>query len=221
MNEAQPLKAVVFDLDGLIVNTEDLYERVVDQMLADRGKTHDRELRRLMMGRPLIESFRVMVEYHALPDLLEDLETECREIFAEIMGTSLSTMPGFRELAAELEAAKIPVAIGTSASREYAKHVLTHLDLYERFRFILTVDDVDNGKPAPDIYLLAAKRLGLAPQQTMVLEDSDNGCRSGVAAGAFTVAVPNRHTAEHEFPGARFVADTLADRRIREALGIA
>jgi pseudouridine 5'-phosphatase len=220
MNKSQPLKAVVFDLDGLIVNTEDLYEIVVDEMLEGRGKTHDRELRRQMMGRPLAESFRIMIEYHALPDLLEDLESECRDILARHMASSLHTMPGFCELAAELEKAHLPVAIATSGSREYAEHVLARVDLLERFHFILTADDVERGKPSPDIYLLAAERLGLAPQQMMVLEDSGNGCRAGVASGAFTIAVPNQHTLEHDFPGAQFIADTLADARIRLALGV-
>jgi pseudouridine-5'-monophosphatase len=98
--------------------------------------------------------------------------------------------------------------------------VLTRLNLKQRFRFILTSADIRHGKPDPEIYLLSAARLGIAPSQMMVLEDSANGCRAAVDAGAFTVAVPNRHTHNHNFSGARFIADTLNDPRIRQTLRI-
>jgi HAD superfamily hydrolase (TIGR01509 family) len=110
------------------------------------------------------------------------------------------------------------VAVATSGTREYAHHVLSRLKLIERFEFVLTSEDVRLGKPDPAVYLLAAARLGLAPPQMMVLEDSANGCRAAVAAGAYTVAVPNRHTRDHNFAGIQFIADSLADPRIRCAL---
>ena len=127
-------------------------------------------------------------------------------------------MPGALRLLDDLQSAGIPVAVATSATREYADNVLSRLGIKDRFRFILTAEDIHRGKPDPEIYLLAAKRLGLAPELVMVLEDSANGCRAAVAAGAFTVAVPNRHTRDHNLSGARFVAETLDDPRIRQAL---
>ncbi len=96
--------------------------------------------------------------------------------------------------------------------------MLTRLELKQHFRFVLTSEDISRGKPDPEVYLLACQQLELSPNQIMVLEDSANGCRAAVAAGAFTVAVPNRHTAKHDFSGARFIAETLADPRIRAAL---
>ena len=120
-----------------------------------------------------------------------------------------------------LEAAGLPMAIATSSHRSYAANVLGRLGWHNRFAFVLTAEDVVHGKPAPDVYQLAAARLELKPPETMVLEDSENGCRAGIAAGAFTVAVPNRHTCEHDFAGVAFVADTLADPRIRQALALA
>jgi len=121
----------------------------------------------------------------------------------------------------DLQSANMPIAVATSATRVYADNVLTRLDLKHRFRFILTAANIHRGKPDPEIYLLAADRLGIPPEQMMVLEDSANGCRAGVAAGAFTVAVPNRHTATHSFKGVNLRADTLNDPRIRAALHIA
>lgn len=218
MNVTDQLRAVVFDLDGLIANTEDLYERAGDEVLRRRGKVYEPALREQMMGRPVADSLRIMIEYHALPDALDDLLRESQEVMARLLATSLAAMPGLYELLDALRAADLPAAVATSGTRRYADDALSRLGVIDRFRFILTAEDIHRGKPDPEVYLLAAERLQLAPLAMMVLEDSTNGCRAAVAAGAFTVAVPNRHTRGHDFTGARFVADTLADPRIRQAL---
>jgi pseudouridine 5'-phosphatase len=214
------IRAVVFDLDGLIANSEDLYELTVDEILGRRGKPHERALRTRMMGRTVADSFQIMIDYHALTDTLDDILIEVREVLTKHMDTSLAPLPGGQQLFDALDAARIPMAVATSGTRSYATDVLTRLGLYDRFQFILTAEDITHGKPAPDIYLLAAARLQLPPSSIMVLEDSGNGCAAAVAAGAFTVAVPSRHTREHDFTGARFLADTLADARIYESLGL-
>jgi pseudouridine 5'-phosphatase len=212
------LQAVVFDLDGLLVNSEDLYEQAGETVLRRRGKTYDAALREQMMGRPVVDAIQLMIDCHALPDPLEDLMCECREVLDGLMATSLAPMPGVGPLLDELQKAGIPIAVATSATGEYAERVLSKLGLKQRFGFILTAEDIRRGKPDPEVYLLAAERLKLAPRQMMVLEDSANGCRAAVAAGAFVVAVPNRHTRDHQFVGVRLVADSLADPRIRQLL---
>jgi HAD superfamily hydrolase (TIGR01509 family) len=221
MTDLPSLAAVVFDLDGLIVNSEDVYEQADVEVLRRRGKVYDAELRAKMMGRPTAESLRTMIEWHALDDTVDFLEAERSLLRDKLLETSLDAMPGLHALLQALELADIPKCIATSGHRSYAADVLGRLDLHTRFEFVLTSEDVAHGKPAPDVYQLAATRLGLRPSETMVLEDSVNGCIAGVAAGAFTVAVPNRHTRDYEFAGVAFVADTLADPRIRRALGIA
>ncbi|HEY3395886.1 MAG TPA: HAD family phosphatase [Lacipirellulaceae bacterium] len=220
MNRSLDLRAVVFDLDGLIANTEDLYEKAGEAVLARRGKTYDAPLREQMMGRPVADALQIMIDCHALPDSLEQLLCECKEEMLALIATSLAAMPGLYELLDALQAAKFPIAVATSGPRDYAAYVLSQLQVIGRFRFVLTADDIRYGKPDPEVYLLAAKTLGLPPAQMMVLEDSGNGCRAAVAAGAYTVAVPNRHTYHHPFPGVNFIADTLGDPRIRQALGV-
>jgi HAD superfamily hydrolase (TIGR01509 family) len=221
MPQNAKLLAVVFDLDGLIANTEDLYEQAGETVLARRGKTYDAELREKMMGRPVVDALRIMIDCHALPDPLDDLMCECKEVLQGLLATSLAAMPGLMDFLEELRAAHVPTAVATSGTREYAEFVLSRLDIRDRFRFVLTAEDIHRGKPDPEVYLLAAKRLELSPQQIMVLEDSANGCRAGVAAGAFTVAVPNRHTQQHNFTGVQFIANWLGDPRIRQALSTA
>jgi pseudouridine 5'-phosphatase len=221
MPESAKLAAVVFDLDGLIVNSEDVYEQADVEVLRRRGKMYDAELRAQMMGRPTAESLRAMIEWHALEDTIERLEAERSLLRDKLLEESIEPMPGLPGLLQRLEAARIPKAIATSGHRSYAAYVLERLDLQARFKFVLTSEDVVHGKPAPDVYQLAASRLGLTTAEIMVLEDSVNGCQAGVAAGAYTVAVPNRHTRGYEFAGVKFVADTLADPRILRALSIA
>jgi HAD superfamily hydrolase (TIGR01509 family) len=220
MTDAPLLSAVIFDLDGLIVNSEDVYEQADVEVLRRRGKVYTADLRAQMMGRPTAESLRKMIEWHALEDTLELLEAERSLLRDKLLDESIEPMPGLHQLLDALDAAQIPKAIGTSGHRSYVNYVLDRLGLQARFQFALTSEDVAYGKPAPDVYQLAAATLGFAPAQTMVLEDSVNGCLAGIAAGAFTVAVPNRHTRDYDFTGVRFVADTLADPRILQALGI-
>lgn len=213
------LRAVVFDLDGILANTEDLYEKACETVLGRRGKTYDPPLREQMMGRPVADAIQIMIDAHSFPDTLDSMMAECKEVLQVLLETSLAPMPGVVELLDALDATNFPAAVATSALRDYADFVLTRLDLKQRFRFVLTSQDVRSGKPDPEIYLLAAERLQLTPSAMMVLEDSANGCRAAVAAGAFTVAVPNRHTRNHTFPDVQLVAETLADPRILETLG--
>jgi HAD superfamily hydrolase (TIGR01509 family) len=214
------LCAVVFDLDGILANTEDLYEKACETVLGRRGKTYDPPLREQMMGRPVADAIQIMIDAHSFPDPLDSMMTECKDVLQVLLETSLAPMSGVVELLDALRSANLPVAVATSALRDYADFVLTRLHLKQRFRFVLTSEDVKRGKPDPEIYLLAAERLQIAPGEMMVLEDSANGCRAAVAAGTFTVAVPNRHTCKHDFAGAKFVAETLADPLILKALGL-
>jgi HAD superfamily hydrolase (TIGR01509 family) len=218
MPPSQRLKAVVFDLDGLLFNTEELYNFVGTELLRRRGKDFPPELLHQIMGRPQPIALQLMIDWHELDTTVEILAAETEEVFVEILDHQLAFMPGAAELIAALESAGIPQAIATSSGRKFALNILSRFQLEPRFSFILTCENVTHGKPDPEIYLRAAEQFSVAPAEIMVLEDSQNGCRAAVAAGAFAVAVPAGPSAGHDFAGAALVADTLADRRIYEAL---
>jgi HAD superfamily hydrolase (TIGR01509 family) len=218
MDHSPDLRAVVFDLDGLMFNTEDLYDLVGAQLLERRGRTFTLDLKRAMMGRPSPVALQIMIDAHQLSASVEELEQESDELFAVILATQLAPLPGLEDLLAALEAAAVPKAIATSSRRSFTRQVLGRFDFEGRFEFLLTSEDVVQGKPHPEIYQRAAARLGLHAEQVLVLEDSENGCRAGVAAGAVTVAVPSPHSQHHDFAGVAFVADSLADPRIYQAL---
>ncbi len=220
MNDSACPRAVVFDLDGLMFNTEDLYQDVGTQMLRRRGKRFDAELLDAMMGRPANAALQLMIDYHQLDATVDQLVSETDEIFGTLLDDRLEQMPGLAELLDALEQAGLPKAIATSSGPTFVRRVLDKFELAPRFTCILTCDDIREGKPHPEIYLLAANRLGFPPDKLLVLEDSQNGCRSAVAAGATVVAVPGGHSHRHDFTGAALVADSLADRRIYALLGL-
>jgi HAD superfamily hydrolase (TIGR01509 family) len=213
-------KAVVFDLDGLMFNTEELYQLVGAELLRRRGYEFTQELLDQMMGRPSSVALQLMIDTHQLKATVQELLNETDEIFPAILRERLAPMPGLVELLAALEARQIPKGIATSSRRSFVDRVLGQFGFQPRFSPILTSEDITHGKPHPEIYLLAARRLGIEPREMLVLEDSQNGCRAALAAGAITVAVPGSHSARHDFTGAAFVADSLADRRIYERLNI-
>jgi HAD superfamily hydrolase (TIGR01509 family) len=220
MISAPSIKAVVFDLDGLLFNTEDLYNEVGAEILRRRGKTWTQDLLDAMMGRPGAVALQIMIDWHDLADSVERLRDESDEIFRDLLDTKLAPMRGALDLLSALEAAEIPKAIGTSSRRSFVNQVLSRFDFEPRFEFILAEEDVQQGKPHPEIYLTAARRFGVEPACLMVLEDSQNGCRAAVGAGTFAVAVPGGTSVRHDFTGAALVADSLADNRIYRALGI-
>jgi HAD superfamily hydrolase (TIGR01509 family) len=209
-----PVRGVAFDLDGLLVNTEELYQHVGSELLARRGRTFEADLLDRMMGRPQPVSLQIMIDWHGLDDTIETLAAETHEIFAGLLDTRLELMPGALPLVDSLERGGIPRGVATSSGPDFARHVLGRVGLLERLGFVLTAADVIHGKPHPEIYQSAARRLGVDVAEMLVLEDSENGCKAAVAAGAIVVAVPGGHSRRHDFTGARFIAESLADPRI-------
>jgi HAD superfamily hydrolase (TIGR01509 family) len=173
-----------------------------------------------MMGQPSAAALSVMIAWHSFSDTLEELVIESDTVFWEQVEGRLKVMPGLMDLIDAVDNAGIPKAIATSGARDYAEQLLARIGLRERFETVITASDITRGKPDPEIYLLAARRFGVDPTEMLVLEDSQNGCRAGVAAGAYTVAVPSEHTEGHDYTGAAFIAHSLADLRIRQVLSL-
>jgi len=220
MNKLVKPRAVVFDLDGLMFNTEELYNDVGEELLRRRGKSLDPRLLDAMMGRPAIKALQVMIDWNDLKDTPAELAAETEQIFKGILDVRLAPMPGLLDLLGALEQAGLPKAIATSSGLKFVRKVLSGFDMESRFQFILTCEDVTEGKPHPEVYLKAAERFGLSPTEILVLEDSENGCRAAVAAGTLAVAVPAGRSQSHDFTGAAMLIESLEDRRLYEVLGL-
>ena len=219
-NGSKPrVKAVAFDLDGLMFNTEDVFNSSGRELLRRRGHEMTHELLSRMMGRRAPEAFAVMVEMLQLSESIEDLLAESRDIFYAMLETHLAPMPGLFELLDGIERCRIPKAVATSSHRAYLEDILGRFDLLKRFNVILTAEDVTHGKPHPEIYLAAADRLGVAPSEMLVLEDSEAGTCSAAAAGATVISVPHEHSRTHDFSRATHTATHLCDRCVLDLIG--
>lgn len=213
------LRAVAFDMDGLMFNTEDVYTETGTIVLQRRGHPFTKDLKDAMMGLTPKASFEVMIDWFSLDDSWESLSDESEEVFLGLLKQSLKPMPGLLDLLDRLESLNIPKAVATSSSYRLLEAILTQTGLMDRFAFMLTFENVVNGKPHPEIYLSAADQFGVKPEEMLVLEDSQNGVIAASRAGAYTVAVPNEHTAHLDFSSANLIVESLADKRLLTLLG--
>ncbi len=204
-----PIKAVVFDMDGLMFNTEDLYDLVSHSLLARRGKTFTHELKMKIMGLPGSQAFQVLKDDCELDDSIEELDRELHSDFFRRLPQHIQMMPGLSALLDRLEALKIPKGVATSSERELAHQALGTFELQPRFEFILTSNDVTNGKPHPEVYELAASRFQIHPGEMLALEDSVIGSTAAAASGAFTIAVPGTHSINGDFSHVDHVVESL------------
>lgn len=212
------IKALAFDLDGLMVNTEDLYDEVCHALLARRGFQFSLDLKLRMMGRPGPVALRILQEEFDLDDPIETLQKEVQSLFHDILPGNVQCFPGLLPLLNLAEELGLPKCVATSSFRNHAENVLGECGLENRFDFVLTSEDVTNGKPHPEVYLLAASRHSVEPAEMLVLEDSVQGTRSAVAAGSVTVAVPGRHSIGLDYSHVDHVAESLADQQIVKLL---
>lgn len=211
---------VVFDLDGLIFNTEEIFLEATNQLLAPLGKKQTPDVVAQIMGQPSDVSTQILKDYHSLSDSVSEIRSQLDRHFDLVLDSILAFMPGFEELLQRLIQENIPRAICTSSSAAYARDLIDRFGYLKEFDLIFGGDQIENGKPAPDAYLKVAELLEIDPTTMLVLEDSENGCLAAIAAGAFTVAVPAAHNMGQSYENVDFIADTLADSRILTALGL-
>lgn len=207
------IKAVIFDMDGLILDTEKLLVKYWCQAANEAG---------FPMRREHALNIRSLARKFAIPYLQgvfgEDFDyVKIRSRRMELMSRHLSqhgleTKPGITALLDYLDKRNIPAAIATATDIHRTEDYLGKVGLLGRFSKIICAAMVENGKPKPDIYLYAAKQLGLPPEECLALEDSPNGVRSASSAGCVTVMVPDLTQPDEELLGLIFAkADTLAD----------
>jgi HAD superfamily hydrolase (TIGR01509 family) len=212
------IKAVVFDFDGLMFNTEEIFNLSGKELLRRRGKEMTPAVLSMMMGRRADEAFPMMIEALGLTEEPAVLRAEERKIFHDLLWKHVAPMPGLFELLAHIESRGLPKGVATSSRRAYIESLLGHFQLMDRFQVTLTAEDVTQGKPHPEIYLTAAARIGVRPAQMLVLEDSEMGTRAAAAAGAIAISVPHEHSRRHDFSTAHLVAEGLHDPRILRLL---
>ena len=184
------IEAVVFDLDGVIIDTEEVWEEVRRGYVAEHGREFLPDSQTRMMGMSTGEWSRHLSEDVGVPRSPEQVAADVLGRMAERYRAALPLIPGSVEAVRRLAAA-FPLALASSSARVLIDQVLETAGLADAFRTTLSTEEVPRGKPAPDVYLAAVQRLGLKPEACAAVEDSSNGLRAAGAAGLAVIAVPH------------------------------
>lgn len=196
---------VLFDLDGTLLDSEALYTEATEIVCQRYDKTFTLDLKRKIMGGDSREGARTVIEALSLP-LTPEAYLSAREVELNRLIPGIRSMAHAEELIARLRRDQVPYCIATSGHRAITERKLAHHAYLRETATIVCGDDarMTRGKPAPDIFLLAARELGVDPVRCVVIEDTVNGVRAGVAAGMRTIAVidPRYGFQPEHFPGA-------------------
>jgi HAD superfamily hydrolase (TIGR01509 family) len=186
------IAAVVFDMDGVIVDSEQVWDAVREGYVREVGGTYTASATRDMMGMSSVEWSRYMADRLGVPGTPEEINAAIVERMLERYGEAPPLIPGAVE-AVRRCAERWPLAVASSSNPELIEVVLDVAGLHDVIPVVVSSQEVARGKPAPDVYLEAARRLGVEPQLCAAVEDSHNGIRSAKAAGMRVVAIPNPH----------------------------
>lgn len=208
------IQAVIFDLDGLMIDTEALHSEAHAMVIRKYGKSPKKYPNDMVhvVGKSIKENSEIIRDKYNIDQVIEILEKEKDEAYLFLLKSkTISIMPGFKTLLILLAKYKIKAAIGSSGVRKGIFIILKKLGLENKFSVIISKENVKRAKPAPDIFLLAAKKLKVSPKYCLVLEDSQSGVEAGKNAGMKVIAVPNKYTSYQDFSKADKIVKSLND----------
>lgn len=185
------MQTVIFDMDGTLIDTERVSQSSWRRAASDLGITLSSEILHAFVGCSIPNAKEIINAEFGDPDLTERLFEHQAGIFMEAMERDLELKPGAAEAIAAAKERGLGVALATSSGREYSTNNMTRFGLMDSFDVTVFKEDIENHKPAPDVYLVAAERLGVDPAQCIAVEDSFNGVRAGAGAGMHVVMVPD------------------------------
>lgn len=215
----QPIRAVIFDHDGTLVDSEPLHLAAWQELLAPyQAQLSAEEYQRHLSGRPSLASAQWLTERFDLPVDPEALfQQKHRAVCTWLEQQAYPLMPGAVPLLRALQSAGTPLALASGASLPEVQSSLNHHNLHPYFPVVVTRDQVNNNKPAPDVYLLAARQLGIPPEDCLAIEDSDSGQRAAQAAGMaclrlHTYTELDDHSQSHTLPDLMHIRLWLAEQ---------
>ena len=185
------IEGVVFDMDGVLLDSEHVWDDVREQLARERGGRWHERAQADMMGMSSVEWSRYMHDVIGLPESPEEIDAEVVQRMEARYAEELPLIEGAVDAVRRL-AASFPLALASSSNRPLIDLVLVRSGLVGAFATTVSSEEVARGKPAPDVFLEAARRLGVAPERCVAIEDSGNGIKAARAAGMRVLAIPNR-----------------------------
>lgn len=204
---AGPFRAVVFDLDGVLWDGEPLYHQAFNVVLKPRGHWVTAEEYNNIIGFSVEAAWEWVHRRFGLKKPVEELIAAYDRVVLELLRERVEPLPGVRELLAELRRRRVPMAVASASLRQWVDATLRGLGLDGAFAATVSASDVARAKPAPDLYLLAAQRLGVPPERCLAMEDTKTGIAAAKAAGMFAVQVRAASTALPPIAEADLVID--------------
>ncbi|MEK7464227.1 MAG: HAD family phosphatase [Patescibacteria group bacterium] len=210
------IKAIIFDMDGLLFDTESAYSVVQSAMSKKRGKEFTSEIKKPMMGQKAHEVMRLLSDFFGKGEKVEDLLAEQDGQLVEVYDGSVRKTEGVDDIISFINKHGIRKCIGTSSRRFLVDILLNKFHLEKEFEFIISGDMAKNGKPDPEIYNLCVAGLELLPEECLVLEDSLNGVKAAISAECKVCAIPSEYTKSEDFSKADLICSSLVDNRLKE-----
>jgi pseudouridine-5'-monophosphatase len=205
------VQGCLFDMDGLLLDTEIIYTEVTQSIVSRFGRVFDWSIKGNMIGRPSRDAAGYLVSALDLPITAEQYIEE-REVLLRQKFVDCKALSGAERLIRHLDANNIPMAVATSSNRDlYALKTMNHMNWFRLFNTVVTGDDPEiiNGKPAPDIFLVAAKRLAIESSAALVFEDAPSGLQAGLDAGMQVITIPDKNMDKKRYLEATRVLDSL------------
>lgn len=207
------IRAVIFDMDGLIIETESLQSKAYEQVVREHGKEPQYESNGLVhvVGVRGDLAWKTILDKHNITGNIEALRTRRREIYIRLLQGHLVPTEGLSSLLELLRQKHIKIALATGSSQKIAIFILKGLGILRYFSVLVTGDQVKNGKPDPECFIRAAEKIHEIPENCLVLEDAEPGIRAAKQIGMHVIAVPTVYTQDQDFAQADFVVKSLAD----------
>lgn len=205
------LQAVIFDMDGVLTDSEPLYAEALNKVLHATGKVLTDKDHEAIMGSSIDYTWEWVIRRFGLPGGPQDWLSEYDRAVVRLLSTRVEPTPGIYSLLDALEAKGMKIGLASSSQHNWVRAVLARLGIAERFSSIAACEMVTQAKPAPDLYLLAARGLGVEPSRCIAIEDSPRGIKAGKAAGMLTIALRTAPTEGLDISEADLAIDSLGD----------
>ncbi len=209
METSKPIQAVIFDMDGVLSDSEPIYQDSLNQVLSEHGYALTDEDNAQILGTTVEYSWRWIIDRFGLEGSLEDWVARYDSIIVDNLRRRVEASPGVYELLDGVKARGLKLGLASSSQGNWVEALLTTLGVQDKFETIVSGEMVTNGKPDPEIFLTAARRLGVDPARCLVIEDSPHGISAGKSAGMKVVAVVTPLTRDLDLSEADIRIDSL------------